>query len=184
MRILLILAFAILMNPAAAFADQSVWQALKQPNHFAIMRHALAPGGGDPEGFQLGDCATQRNLSYEGRDQARSAGDSFRANGITSARVFTSQWCRCKETAELMALGVVKELPELNSFFQNPEREAPQMRALRQIIADMDLSTPTLLVTHQVLITSLTEVFPTSGEMVVVERLQDGSLQVVGSVKL
>ena len=95
------------------------------------MRHATAPGTGDPAEFQLDDCATQRNLSAVGREQARATGARLRAAGITSAEVYSSQWCRCLETARLLGLGEVLELPALNSFFGERARAAEQSAGSR-----------------------------------------------------
>lgn len=168
----------------AAFADEaSLWQALRSPGHIAIMRHALAPGGGDPDGFQLRDCATQRNLSDGGRDQAKRIGARLRANGVTAARVLSSQWCRCLETARLLGFGAVTELPALNSFFATMSDSDAQTAALQDWIKTQPLTTPTVLVTHQVNITALTDIFPASGELVVLRRTSDGTLTVVGSVE-
>lgn len=83
-----------------------------------IVRHAIAPGTGDPSNFEVDDCSTQRNLDTSGRNQALAMGDWLRSQGVDSARVYSSQWCRCKDTAELLKLGPVKELPALNSFYQ------------------------------------------------------------------
>jgi len=167
-------------DPARASDDLAA--KLAEPGHIAVMRHALAPGTGDPANFTLGDCATQRNLSDAGRRQARRTGDFLRGVGVDSARVFTSQWCRCRDTAELLDLGPVEALPALNSFFRNRERGPEQTRALRDKIAGMDLSEPVVMVTHQVNITRLTDVFPSSGEIVVMRRGEDGDLAVLGTV--
>ena len=160
-------------------AAPSAWDVLKQPGHFVLMRHALAPGTGDPQQVDLNDCGTQRNLSDGGRAQARRTGDALRAAGIASADLFTSQWCRCRETAELLGLGPVQDMPALNSFFSAPEREAAQMQQLREDIARLPRDRTAILVTHQVVITALTGVWPRSGEMVVVQRLDGGQLAVV-----
>ncbi len=174
-------AFAYLIV-APAHADDSLAEKLAEPGHIAIMRHALAPGGGDPANFTLGDCATQRNLSKAGRRQARRTGDFLRSVGVERARVFSSQWCRCMDTAELLDLGPVEPLPALNSFFRNRERGPAQTRELREMIAGMDLSRPVVMVTHQVNITRLTNVFPSSGEIVVLRRVAGGELDVLGTV--
>lgn len=94
--------------PARA-ANDALWSALREGRAFAMIRHALATGYGDPDDFKLGDCATQRNLSQKGRDQAKRIGELFRRNGVVTADVYTSQWCRCRETAELIKLGVVRD---------------------------------------------------------------------------
>ncbi len=168
----------------AAFADEAaLWQALRSPGHVAIMRHALAPGGGDPDNFDLRDCSTQRNLSDGGRDQAKRIGNRLRENGVAAAKVYSSQWCRCLETARLLGFGKITELPALNSFFSAMSEGNAQTAALQQWIKDQQLTTPTVLVTHQVNITALTDIFPASGELIVLRRASDGSLTVVGSVE-
>ncbi len=161
-------------------AQAGPWASLRMPDHFALIRHALAPGTFDPPGFRLDDCSTQRNLSAEGRAQAVRIGDLFRANGISTARLYSSQWCRCLETATLMKLGEVSPQPFLNSFAQNRDRAVQQTAALRPWIAQLDLAGPTVMVTHQVVITALSEVFPGSGEIVVMRRDSDGRLAVAG----
>ena len=181
---LLVLAFSLLLSGMAAAEDRGLWQALRDGGHLALMRHALAPGTGDPENFALDDCATQRNLSDEGQAQARRIGDRFRANGIAAASVYTSQWCRCRETAALLGLGAAHDLPALNSFFQRAGRRGPQTESLRRWIAAQALTgPPVVLVTHQVNITALTDRYAGSGEMVVVKRLPGGGLQVVGTLE-
>lgn len=120
----------------------------------------------------------------EGRRQAKTIGAQFRANGIEKARVFSSQWCRCLETARLLALGPVRELPALNSFFGQFDREASQTHLLKAWIAGQDLRHPLVLVTHQVNITALTDVFPASGEIVIVRRSKAGEFTVVGSIQM
>ncbi len=155
---------------------------IAKPGHIVMMRHALAPGTGDPSNFALGDCATQRNLSEAGRRQARRTGDFLREAGVREARVFSSEWCRCLETARLLDLGPVEPLPALNSFFEDRASGPAQTGALREAIAQMDLSRPVVMVTHQVNITALTRVFPSSGEMVVVKRVADGGIDVLGTI--
>ena len=164
----------------AALDDSQLWQAVAQGGHVLLMRHARAPGGGDPAGFRLEECTTQRNLNSEGRDQARRIGDAFRRAGVTRAQVFSSRWCRCLETGRLLALGAVTPLPALDSFFSKSEREREQSSEILAWIKAADLSTPLVLVTHQVNITALTGVFPGSGEIIVTRRMPDGKLRVVG----
>lgn len=159
-----------------------LWNALRSGEHIGLIRHALAPGTGDPENFTLGNCGTQRNLSAAGREQAKSIGERFHANGIHSAKVYTSQWCRCIDTAELLELGGATELPVLNSFFQREERRAPQTEALTQWLAKQTLDESLILVTHRVNISALTDVYPGSGELVIVRRSEDGDFAVVGTL--
>jgi phosphohistidine phosphatase SixA len=163
--------------------EPALWDAMRSGDHVALLRHAIAPGSGDPAGFSVDDCATQRNLSDAGRDQARRIGSRFRENGIAKAAVFSSQWCRCLETARLLGLGPVTGQPILNSFFRNFERSDSQTRMLRQWIAAQNLTSPLVLVTHQVNITALTDVYPQSGELVIVRRDKGGELSVVGTIR-
>jgi len=167
----------------SADSETKLWAALKAGDHVALLRHALAPGTGDPPEFQLGLCATQRNLSDGGRDQAIQIGNRFRENGIQAVSLFSSQWCRCMETAELLKLGPVEELAMLNSFFQHYERREPQTRRLLEWLGAQNLDRPILLVTHQVNITALTGVYPDSGELVIVYRSDTGEFSVVGSIE-
>lgn len=170
--------------PAVSAAeDTALWNALRSGGHAALLRHAIAPGTGDPPEFTLRDCGTQRNLSDEGRDQATRIGARFRANGIQKSGVFSSQWCRCLETARLLGLGPVEELPALNSFFRDYERRDPQTQALKEWLVGKDLDEPLVLVTHQVNITALTNVYPASGELVIIRRSENGEISVIGTIE-
>ena len=117
-----LLVFLCLLLPLSAAAqtqpdEAALWAALRAGGHVALIRHALAPGTGDPAGFRVDDCATQRNLSPTGRAQARAIGERFRANGIDTAAVLSSQWCRCLDTARELALG------EITPFAADEEME-------------------------------------------------------------
>ena len=101
-----------------------------------MIRHANAPGSGDPANFKIGDCATQRNLDERGRAQARAIGDVLRHHEIGKVRLYSSQWCRCLETARLMNLGAVQPLPALNSFFNRSEDREPRIAALKAFLAE------------------------------------------------
>jgi broad specificity phosphatase PhoE len=151
--------------------------ALRSAGQFALIRHAAAPGTLDPPGFRLGDCATQRNLSDGGRAQAVRMGDLLRSNGIATAQLYSSQWCRCHDTATLMKLGEVAPQPLLNFFTQDRTRHT---EALRAWIIGLDLTRPTLLVTHQAVIAALVETSAGDGEIVVMRRDADGRLVVQG----
>jgi phosphohistidine phosphatase SixA len=174
-RIALALLLALL--PAAATAND--WAALDTPGAVAIMRHALAPGTGDPAGFRLGDCATQRNLDARGRAQALRIGDALRARGIGFDRILSSQWCRARETAELLGLGPVTAAPSLNSFFDDFSRRKPQTDETRALLEGLDGRA--MLVTHQVNISALTGSTTRSGEVLVI-RLREGAVEVLGRI--
>jgi broad specificity phosphatase PhoE len=182
-----LLACLILLWPfSAAHAEPdeaALWAALRDGGHVALIRHALAPGTGDPPGFRVDDCSTQRNLSPEGRAQAQTIGARFRSNGIERAAVFSSQWCRCLDTAREMALGEVTPFPGLNSFFAGQGDEAVQTRAVRALIAErMGDARPLVLVTHQVNITALAGVFPAAGEIIVM-RVEGDALSLAGRIR-
>jgi len=159
----------------------NLWENLKTGNHFVIIRHALAPGYSDPEGFNVNDCETQRNLDEEGRLQAKRIGDLFRLNGISKAVVLSSQWCRCLETARLLDLGNVSELNSLNSFFEKFDQRDIQTRDVLRWINKNSLDKPTILVSHQVNIAALTGYTPASGEIVFVRRDPIGNLKVINT---
>jgi phosphohistidine phosphatase SixA len=158
----------ILFAATPAYADEATaWAALREGGHIILMRHATAPGVGDPPGFRLGDCSTQRLLSGAGRAQAKAIGAALRGRGVKADRVLTSAWCRCVDTAELMDLGPVEIFEPLNSFFRTGDSAASQTEAVRKLIGDWKGPGTLVLVTHQVNVTALTDVFPASGEMVV-----------------
>ena len=149
--------------------------------HVIMIRHALAPGSGDPANFRIGDCATQRNLDERGRDQARRIGRWLRAHGVDSARVFSSQWCRCRETAELLDLGAVAELPALNSFFERPQDRAPNLAALRSFLGNQPTDGELIiLVTHFVTIAAIAGESVPSGDGVILRLSGGGTFEVVG----
>jgi broad specificity phosphatase PhoE len=148
-----------------------------------MIRHALAPGTGDPDHFQLNDCSTQRNLNDTGRIQARAIGDWLRARGITSANVYSSQWCRCLETAKLLDLGAVTELPALNSFFERPQDREPNLSALRTFIREQaDQQQLTILVTHQVTISGITNQWTDSGHGKLIRQGDNGQIELLGQL--
>lgn len=160
-----------------------IWAELQQgQGQVVLLRHAQAPGTGDPANFQLDDCSTQRNLSAEGRSQAAQIGETFRSYDVPVSRVLSSQWCRCLETAELLNLGAVEPFPALNSFFADRSQEAQQTANLRQfVLQHQDEAGVAILVTHQVNITALTGVVPQSGAAVVL-RGQADQIESIGQL--
>ena len=147
-----------------------------------LLRHAHAPGVGDPGGFRLDDCATQRNLDQAGRDQARPIGEAFRDHGILVGAVVSSQWCRARDTA-MLAFGVPpREVAAFNSFFDTPARRETQTAAARRFLAEWNGPGVLVVTTHQVNITALTGITPAAGEGIVV-RPQGADLLVLGRVR-
>ena len=167
-------------NAAAQSMDDKLWAEIRKGGVAILMRHALAPGTGDPANLKIGDCSTQRNLNDVGRAQARRIGAKLRANGVSQATVYSSQWCRCVETARLLGLGAVAELPAANSFFRDRSTGPRQTRELRDFIARSSTGKVLVIVTHQVNITALTNVFPASGEIIVVRPDAEGPLKILG----
>ncbi len=164
-----------------AFAESSaaaLWQRLQQPGqalYVVLLRHALAPGIGDPANFTLQDCSTQRNLSAEGRTQARQIGQAFQGRGVAIRQLLSSQWCRCLETAELMSVGKVTALASLNSFFRDPGTAASQTTEVEQyLLSQRDLPGVIVMVSHQVNITALTGIVPRSGTAVIMQVSASG----------
>ncbi|MCC3416586.1 MAG: histidine phosphatase family protein [Microcoleus sp. PH2017_07_MST_O_A] len=164
---------------------QAGWQLLQRGETGLVvaMRHAIAPGTGDPANFKLGDCSTQRNLSAQGRTQAQQIGAEFRNRNIKIARVLSSQWCRCLETAKLINLGKVEPLRTLNSFFSDSSQEARQTATIRKLIVDnRNTKGAVILVTHQVNITAITNIVPQSGEAVILKSDEQGKIKIVGRI--
>jgi phosphohistidine phosphatase SixA len=145
--------------------------AFRDGQQVLLMRHADAPGVGDPPGFRLGDCSSQRNLGAAGREQARAVGRWLRARGLAQARVASSPWCRCLETAQLLDYGMVQVDDSLASFFGEPRQAAARTAALQAFIARL-LAQPgaplPLLVTHQVNLSAYAGGFAASAELLLV----------------
>jgi len=164
-------------------APNDVIEQIPTIGHALVIRHAEAPGFGDPPGFRVGDCTTQRNLNDAGRAQARAIGDWLRARGVERARVYSSQWCRCLETAKLLGLGAVTELPALNSFFESPQDREPNLAALKDFFERQPLDGElVVLVTHQVTINALSGVFSASGTGVLMALEPDGVVRTVARI--
>jgi phosphohistidine phosphatase SixA len=177
-------AAAIGCAPVAVRAADG-WPAAARPGAVVLFRHATAPGVGDPPGFRLDDCPTQRNLDEQGRAEARRLGAQFRDRKIQVGAVLTSQWCRTRETARL-AFGdrLPRDEPVFNSFFNQSaaQRDAQTARA-RDLIARWRGPGTLVVVTHQVNITALTGTNASSAEGVVLRAGADGEPKVVGTIE-
>jgi broad specificity phosphatase PhoE len=182
MRALIILATGLLVAWQARAVE--TWAALREPGAVLIVRHAeTVPGIGDPLGFRIDDCATQRNLSEAGRKQAVAMGRTLAERGVTVSKVESSRWCRCADTARLAFPQLpVAYLDALNSFFEDRSTAAAQTRALRARIAEWKGPGALVLVTHQVNISALTGRATAMGEAVVL-RPAGGDVSVLGTVR-
>ncbi|HYD94966.1 MAG TPA: histidine phosphatase family protein [Noviherbaspirillum sp.] len=169
----------------AACADDALWKQLAAGGYVLLMRHAQTePGVGDPPGFTLGDCSTQRNLSGDGRAQAARTGEAFRARGIRLDEVRSSAWCRCTDTATL-AFGRASVWPALNSLFDAPEKRETQSAQVLALAAGVSPPRNLMLVTHQVNITALTGEAVASGEIIIARPARKGrGLTLVGRLKV
>ena len=137
----------------------------KKPfGNIIFVRHALAPGFGDPQNFDLNECSTQRNLNEKGREQAFRIGEKIKEAGIKFIKIYSSQWCRCMETAEYMNLGKITAEPGLNSFFQGIVPKEKTLYILRERLKSIEENQQlVLMVTHQVTITAVTGITVSSG---------------------
>ena len=147
-----------------------------QSNGYLLMiRHAIAPGFGDPDNIKIGDCSTQRNLDANGRKQSTEIGKWLSSNNINPSTIYSSQWCRCLETAKLLDLGTVKELPSLNSFYQMPENRETSLTALKQFISEQKTNGKLIImVTHSVTISAISGQNVASGDGVLL-KLNDSA---------
>ena len=156
----------LIVAPTGAVADErDAWAALVNGNHVALVRHGSAPPGyGDPPGFKIDDCATQRNMDERGRVQARAVGEAFRQHGVPVDKILSSPWCRCLETARLMALGPVESVMAVASSERSPER----LVVLKQMVAEWRGPGTLVLVTHAFTVRALVGIMPEQAETVVV----------------
>jgi phosphohistidine phosphatase SixA len=182
-RVLAALALSLIVASTGAVADErDAWAALVNGGHVALVRHGNAPpgSGGDPPGFKIDDCATQRNMDERGRAQARSIGEAFRQHGVAVDKILSSPWCRCLETARLMALGPVESMIAVASSEQSPEL----LFVLKQMVADWRGPGTLVLVTHAVTVRALVGIMPEQAETVVVRRRlgDQAGMDVVGRI--
>ena len=148
-----------------------------------FLRHALAPGFGDPPQFDIDDCATQRNLNDTGREQARAIGAYMTRHGITPDIILSSQWCRCQDTASEMAIGPFSTHIGLNSFFDGHVDRDRTLAALREHMARVGPGRLELMITHQVVISAIAGIAPRSGGMVVYNSLTGEAVSVPLAIK-
>ena len=153
-------------------ANEIDWKPAQEGNKIILIRHALAPGGGDPIGFKISDCKTQRNLNKTGVNQSKKIGKLFKKNNIPVDQVLSSQWCRCKDTAKY-AFKKFKIFSALNSTFQSPydKNEPKQLKEITNFVNKWDGKGKNLiLITHYSIITAITNATPGSGEIVVADK--------------
>jgi len=171
-----LLGISLSITPGLAAGDsEEAWAALVKGGHVALIRHGNAPPGygGDPPGFKIDDCKTQRNLDEQGRGEARAVGEAFRNRGVRVDRILSSPWCRCLETARLMAVGPVEE-----SWALVPDRNpsAPvRLLELKEIVSAWRGPGTLVLVTHAFTVRALLGFLPIQGETVVLRPVAGGA---------
>ena len=177
----LLIIFITINYPIKADSNQNLVNELKQGGKLIFIRHAYAPGGGDPNNFEINDCNTQRNLSDSGREQANKIGSFFKINKILIDKVYSSEWCRCKETA-LIAFNDFEHKSFLNSFFSSKfaQNKESQIKKLKKFINNWDGKKNLVFVTHYVVISEILNYGSSSGEIVI----SDKDLKVIDTMEI
>ena len=162
----LIIIFICINSSVKADSKQTLINELQKGGKLIFIRHAYAPGGGDPDNFDINDCTTQRNLSEAGRIQSKEIGKFFNENIIPIDLVISSEWCRCKDTVNEMKIGKWKTFSGLNSFFQGYSNKDEVLNKLNNKLSSTTNDELVLMVTHQVVILNITGIAPLSGGIV------------------
>ena len=173
--------FITLISTVKADFNKKLIDQLEDGEKLIFIRHAYAPGSGDPDNFNLNDCSTQRNLSNEGRNQAKNIGEFLKKNKIKIEKVISSEWCRCKDTSSL-AFGSFETKRFLNSFYSSKfaKNKKSQMLDLREYIEDFKSKKNLVLVTHYVVISEVLDLATSSGEIVITDK----NLEILSSLEI
>ena len=177
----LLIIFITINSPIKADLNQNLINELKQGGKLIFIRHAYAPGGGDPINFDINVCNTQRNLNNSGRNQADKIGSLFKDNNISTDKVYSSEWCRCKETA-LIAFNQFETKKFLNSFFSSKfaQNKNSQIKSFKKFIKSWDGKKNLIFVTHYVFISEILDYTPSSGEIII----SDKDLKVIDTIEI
>tara|TARA_Y100001970_G_scaffold264343_1_gene350846 strand:- start:5964 stop:6518 length:555 start_codon:yes stop_codon:yes gene_type:complete len=177
---ILILSFILsIIFPTSTFSNDKLISKLQSGGNIVFIRHALAPGSGDPENINLNDCSTQRNLSERGINQSKKIGEFFKQNNIPIDQVLSSEWCRCKDTAKF-AFKNFNTFPDLNSFYDEKfyKNKDKQIRNLKKFIKNWKSNKNLVLITHYVVILEMLDIGVSSGEF----AISDKNLNLIGSL--
>ena len=166
----IILIFFLFLLNKTSFANENIVEILKKGGNIIFIRHAIAPGNGDPQNFDISNCSTQRNLSKDGELQALKIGKFFIENDIKLTKVLSSEWCRCKDTAKI-AFGNYETKNFLNSFYDErfSENKDKQILDFQKFIRNWNKSGNLVLVTHYVVISEILDLTTSSGEIVITD---------------
>jgi len=169
-KVFLILILGLLNFQTNVFSSDKIINQLKSGGNIIFIRHAIAPGNGDPDNFDLKDCSTQRNLSKNGIEQSKKIGEFFKDNKIKVEKVLSSEWCRCKDTAKI-AFGNYETKNFLNSFYDErfSENKDTQILDFQKFIKNWNYSGNLALVTHYVVISEILDLATSSGEIVITD---------------
>jgi len=178
---IILIFFLFLLNNKTSFANENIVEILKKGGNIIFIRHAIAPGNGDPQNFDILNCSTQRNLSKEGELQALKIGKFFKENDIKLTKVLSSEWCRCKDTAKI-AFGNYETKNFLNSFYDErfSENKDKQILDFQKFIKNWNYSGNLALVTHYVVISEILDLATSSGEIVITNK----NLEILSSLEI
>jgi len=171
----------ICINPSVKADSKKIFiDELQKGGKLIFIRHAYAPGGGDPDNFDIDDCTTQRNLSDSGRVQSQKIGNFFKKNKISIGKVYSSEWCRCKDTARF-AFNKYETFKGLNSFYQDKfyKYKDEQIKSLKKYLYNWNGEKNLILVTHFVVISEMLNFGTSSGEIVVIDK----NYKFIGSIE-
>ena len=173
--------YLLFLLPINSHADENIISFLKEGKKVVFLRHAIAPGNGDPVNFDINDCSTQRNLNNKGIIQSRNIGTFFLTNNIKIDKVLSSEWCRCKDTAKI-AFGKFKTLSALNSFYEAKyaKNKFKQIKDLKKYINNWESDSNLIIVTHYIVISTLLNTTTSSGEMVITDK----KLNILGNLEI
>jgi len=178
-KFITILFIGLLNFTSNIFADDKILNSLQEGNKIIFIRHAIAPGNGDPDNFNIEDCSSQRNLDNNGIKQSKKIGFFFKNNKIKIDKVLSSEWCRCKDTAKY-AFKNFETFDALNSFYDDKfvANETKQINDLKKFIKNWDSDKNLVFITHYVVISSILNVGSSSGEIII----SDKNLNIIGSI--
>ena len=180
-KFFLILLIGLLNTSNYVFSSEKILNSLKEGKKLIFIRHAIAPGNGDPDNFNIKDCSTQRNLNKKGIKQSKKIGQFFKANKIKIDKILSSEWCRCKDTAKY-AFENFKTFNALNSFYDErfAANETKQINDLKNYIKSWESDKNLVFITHYVVISSIFNTGTSSGEIIV----SDKNFNILGSVNI
>ena len=177
----IILIIFLFLLSKTSLASENIVEILKKENNIIFIRHAIAPGNGDPQNFDISECSTQRNLSKDGELQALKIGKFFKKNDIKFSKVLSSEWCRCKDTAKIV-FGIYETKNFLNSFYDErfSENKDKQILDFQKFIKSWNYSGNLALVTHYVVISEILDLATSSGEIVITNK----NLEILSSLEI